>query len=177
MKIQKSKISSKDPSSRGGSSHSERYGPGFDPVSAERDMRVLNIQVDSDAISRMRDLGMVKAWEIGSKVAQTIRERNPKQVASAFSVARVPESHESRKVEELDQLAHREKEEVDHAFVTNVFRHLYNRDGCIAPNVRAEVIRLLQLFKIQYARDPQKFILQMMGKKTTTKVTHVSSYI
>jgi hypothetical protein len=170
MKAHESRPSSGDYHTPGASTPAP-HADDFDAVSAERDMRVLNIQVDSDAILRMHDLGMVKAWEVGSKVAQTIRERNPEQVASAFSVARVPNSHESRKVEELEQLAHREKEDVDHAFVASVFRRLCNRDDFIAPNIRAEVIRLLQMFKIQYARNPQKFILQMMGKKTYFKVT------
>lgn len=148
------------------------------PASTTRkDLHALGIDLDSDVIERLQALGLHKAWAVASKAAICLKDRNSSakpKLEETCGVSPIKLQHSMRKREEkaaeakpLEVPLEKEWMAIDNSRVSTIYKDLNNRESPIPANVRVQVLRLLKLFKTSYGKSPDKFIQQMMGRKTS----------
>ena len=140
----------------------------------EKDLLALGIRVDNEVIERLQCLGLYKAWEVASQAAKSMKERNPERTFSKYPTVvysgtptlqakakHAPVGVEGMPVDHQDWLS------VDSFKVNKVILDLGNSESSIPPHIRADVNRIIQHLRVNYGRNPDMFIQQMLGRKSS----------
>lgn len=148
--------------------------------STRKDLHALGIDLDSDVIERLQALGLHKAWAVASKAALCLKDRSTSakpKLEESCAISPIKLQHSMRKREEkeveatiLEVTLEKEWMAIDNSRVSTIYRDLNNRESPLPANVRVQVLRLLKLFKTSYGKSPDRFIQQMMGRKTSKVV-------
>ena len=146
-----------------------------------RDLRSLGIDIDKDVVERLQALGLHRAWAVASQAAISLKEKstltkdkeNPQQeqhftspIKYQHRMREKAEKIPAKQSKHLEIPAEAEREPIDSTRVSSIFQSLNNRESVYPANMRAEVLRLLKVFKSSYGRSPDRFIQQMMGRKS-----------
>ena len=139
----------------------------------EKDLLTLGIDIDQNVIERLQSLGLNKAWAVASRAAKSIKERDPDRLYSKYptvtynpTVISTLIKSNSEPAIEIHTTQDDELLAVDQATVTKIVNHLNNRESTIPANIRSEVNKMIHYLRINYGRSPDKFIQQMLGKKS-----------
>lgn len=119
----------------------------------------LGIDIDQNLIERMQKLGLSSSLQSTSKIASSVRSRNPYGISSAILYRNIEDPTESlyQEKKEIEQ----EWSRVDTQRIYQILSELYQS---IDSNLVA-VQRMIHILRIQYARSEEKFIDYMLFKK------------
>jgi hypothetical protein len=149
----------------------------------EKDLLALGIRVDNDVMERLQCLGLYKAWEVASQAARTMKERDPERTFSKYPTvvySGTPTLQTKSKPAPVGvggvPIVQHDWLSVDLFKVNKVILDLGNSESSIAPHIRGDVNRIIQHLRVNYGRSPDKFIQQMLGRKSN-KVSSSIKYI
>ena len=150
-----------------------------DVQSVREDCQTLGIDIDEEVLERMQRLGIQRTWETTSRLATSLKSRNPITLTSAVDHRNFNEPlmiTESLLKEWTYELA-----QPDPKVIAQALRSIYDKENyCFPTSLRLEVQRLLQILKVQYGRSPEKFVKSMLmqkgSKDNTNKVAHCNYF-
>ena len=116
------------------------------------DLLALGVDVDSDIIERMRVLGLDSSWTTASRAANSLRKRNPHGVPSTVAYQNINNPKESVFCEQKELAS--EWNSVDSGRVHRVLHKICEPSSTMNRSVCVGVLKMIQIFKIQYSRAP-----------------------
>lgn len=163
-------------------------------ANTKKDLHTLGIDIDSDVIERLQALGLHKAWAVASQAATCLKERHDysnnnnnsrdKLDAKCTVISPIKYQHRMREKETipvepkpLEVPIESEWAAIDSSRVSTIFRDLNDRESMIPSIVRTQVLRLLKMLKSSCGRSPDRFIQQMMGRRTSRVIVGMYIYI
>jgi hypothetical protein len=119
------------------------------------DLLALGVDVDSDVIERMQNLGLNSSWSTASRAASSLRKRNPHGVPSSVAYQNIQNSKDNVRCEQKE--SEQEWNSVDSARVHRVLHSLHDQSSTMKRGIRISVLKMVKIFRTQYLRSPGIF--------------------
>lgn len=149
-------------------------------ANTKKDLHSLGIDIESDVIERLQALGLHKAWAVASQAVISLKERAASTSTDTLGekchtvISPIKYQHHMRdkevhiaEVKPIEVSTESEWIAIDESRVASIYRDLNDTESLLPVNVRTQVLRLLKMFKSSYGRSPDRFIQQMMGRKSS----------
>lgn len=118
----------------------------------------LGIDIDQHLIQRMQKLGLSNSLQSTSKIANSVRSRNPYGISSAILY---------RNIEDPSESLYQERKEIEQEWSCINTQRIYQILTELYQSIDINLLgvqRIIHILRIQYARSEEKFIDYMLFK-------------
>lgn len=138
-------------------------------ASAKKDLMALGIELDDNLIERLQNnLGIEKIFRVAQRSAVLLKE-SKKVTSSAVpeisyrNVAVNDQNRQNLTSPFKSSLIH-----IDEKFTQSLLNDIQSRESNIEPQFRPAIHRIIESFRVQFSRSPERFVCRLLGKKLKT---------
>ena len=140
-----------------------------DDSKAKADLMALGIELDDALIERLqKNLGIERIFAVARRSANILKQRKGEDSAPEMLYRNVTIEPESSTASTMNPFMNNLMNTGNKASVS-LLKELNDRESTVEPRLRPAVDKMIENFRHQYARAPERFVACMMGTKARSQ--------